>query len=111
MLFTSSTGRGIAIPLGSIHSAEAIEGGDWRVVTKDGDSHDFSKIDWELWIEGTPVQSWPAQAGTYVVYPEREANDRQFWKTAVVGWMINLANEVRPVVTDPDGISKEWYVM
>jgi hypothetical protein len=111
MLFTSSMGKGIAIPVSSIQSAEAVEGGDWRVVTNGGDTHVFSKVDWELWLETTPTSSWPAQPGTYVIYLEREANDRQFWKIAVVGWMINLEGNVRPVVTDPDGVSKEWHVL
>ncbi|KAK0330267.1 hypothetical protein LTR94_033497, partial [Friedmanniomyces endolithicus] len=84
---------------------------DQRVVTNGGDTHVFSKVDWELWLETTPTSSWPAQPGTYVIYLEREANDRQFWKIAVVGWMINLEGNVRPVVTDPDGVSKEWHVL
>jgi hypothetical protein len=94
-------------------NAQALDDGDRIVTDCNGQVHRVSKIDWEIAIEGTPVSSFPAQPGTYLINPADEAEDgRKYWRENVVGWMICADTILRPVVLGPESLlTPPWQVL
>lgn len=113
MLIQTMTRHPIAIPLATITRAEAMEGGDWRVIDGQGDEHRVSKIAWEMAVEGTPTAMLPALPGTYLISPlEEEDGSTTPYKTNVLGWMVCADTEVRPVCLDPHVVGDaKWDVL
>jgi hypothetical protein len=103
----------VALPLATITSARAVEGG-WIVTDAQGEEHNVSKVAWDIAVEGTPSAMLPAQPGTYLLNPNPDHPEDQprFWKTNVLGWMVCADTEIRPVTLDPEGLlSPPWQVL
>ena len=113
MLIISNSRKSIAVPLQNISSAKALENGDWLVADCNGEEHRFSKIDWEIAVEGTPVSSFPAQPGTYLINPADSAEDgRKYWRENVIGWMICADTVLRPVVLSSESLFVQpWQIL
>lgn len=113
MLIISSSRRPVAISLQNMAHAQATETGDWIITDCNGEEHRVSKIDWDIAVEGTPMSSFQAQPGTYLISPADEAEDgRKYWRENVVGWMICADTTLRPVVMGPESLlSPPWQVL
>lgn len=111
LIRNNGSGPGQAVPFATMRSAEQLQNGDWIVTMADGETLKFTKIDWQIALEMTPLSSFPALPGTYVINFNEDGDDPQFWRTNVLGWMIGIDNVVRPIVVDPHGVVHGWTVL
>ncbi len=115
MLLRSQTGGDVVIPLNSMRRAVRLSDGRWRVTDADGEVHIFSAVDWELALESVPVATLPALPGTYAIFRDHEPeppHNRPFWRSNVLGWMINLDSAMRPITLDPEmAMDSPWTIL
>ena len=112
MIITTMTSKPVALPLATIASAQKVEDG-WVVTDSQGEEHEVSNAAWDMAVEGTPVATIPALAGTYLIGLGEDDNDKPaVWKKNVLGWMVCADTQTRPVVLDPEALlSSSWQVL
>jgi hypothetical protein len=92
-------------------AAEELSNGNWRVYAANGESYDFSSIDWEVAVENTPSATMPAAPGTYLVSPNREDNSPPYWRSNILGWLVAADGAIRPAVLEPTGAPSDWTIL